>query len=618
MCNMDLKNELLNILEVMVEPFNGVLCEDEQYVSKYDDNAMKLEKFSRSLLGYGPLLYNKPNSEVLRQILFCISEGVNPKSANFWGTTKKMDQRHVEMFSILFFLYNLREQIDEDFFRQNRNNLLSWFSNINHVKLPNNNWLFFGLLVNVLLYKLGIKDMDWEKIRQLQLEIDSLYISDGIYQDGQDSQVDYYNSFSLHFYGLIYVKLMNAEDKKICDVYVDRYKLFINKFRTFFSYTGDSIPYGRSLVYRFGVCASISAAIYAEIRTEYEDSIVIYKNVKWWLDKDIFDTNGFLNLGYTYRNHKILEDYSSYGSPYWAFKAFVGLYSKKGFDISEGDNSFKKSVDLKITFSKFILQSSNGNRYFYPVILSTGFSNSISHYNEKYLKFCYTNLFGFNVDGDASKVNDVALDSSLSILEGNVEFHDRIDVKSILLSENIYKTCFKLGNDYTISSTIICFSPWHVRVHVIDSPNDAIFREGGFPVNLSDDITEEKNNSMLEISNSKQRVAIAPLYGGCIVSSMSLSPNTNVLYRKTVIPVAQCALKKGKNIIINAFYGDVNVKEDISVPRVEFEKNRVKIYADIEKFEVDIPQYKRKNNNYLMKSILAAKNIYKYVRDNKL
>lgn len=616
---MDLKTELINVLEQMLKPFTNSLAEDEQYISKYDNKAMELEKFSRSLFGYGPLLYNKPNDEVLRRILCWISDGVNPDSDKFWEVPAKMDQRHVEMFSVLFFLYNLREQIGKEYFEKNRDNLLRWFDNINYVKLPRNNWQFFGLLVNILLYKLGYKKIDWKQIRQYQTDIDNLYVSEGIYRDGLESQIDYYNSYAFHFYSLIYVKLMNEEDEYICKVYVERYKLFAKSFLALFSSKGDCVPYGRSLLYRFGVCASFSAAIYAEIETEINDDIafVLLKNIKWWMNKDIFDTNGYLNLGYTYRNHKILEDYSSYGSPYWAFKFFIGLYSVQSsqFDYQKHKKDFD---DIKISHDKFIIQSSYGNRYYYPVISSAGISTSINHYNNKYLKFCYTNLFGFNVDGDSCKINDVALDSSLSILDGDIEFHNKLDVHSTVISDNMYKSEYIIGNNYRVSSTVICLSPWHIRIHVINSPVNAIFREGGFPIDTSAGFKEKKEGRMIIINNKGQYSAIRSLYGNPVFSNMNLAPNTNVLYRKTAMPVAQSVLKKGINVIINGFYGDINNEKILSRFQIKFKNNQLTLYVDSDEFNLNIGENRKRNSNFLMRTVVKAKNIYKYIRENNL
>lgn len=67
------------------------------------------------------------------------------------------------------------------------------------------------------------------------------------------------------------------------------------------------------------------------IEDEYELSIikgVINRNIEWWLAQDIVDSNGFLNIGYSYSNQFMTEYYNAKGSSYWCLKAFIFLLNK--------------------------------------------------------------------------------------------------------------------------------------------------------------------------------------------------------------------------------------------------------------------------------------------------
>ena len=139
------KNDILDFLEELLRPFTDKYSKNDWKntpVSFYDNDVMKLEEFSRYLLGYSIYLYNRPgeNNDHLKNILDIISKGVDQKSVLYWNITfeNNRNQIFVEMFSILFFLYNNRYHIPDDFYLINRDNLINWFSKINNVNFSNN------------------------------------------------------------------------------------------------------------------------------------------------------------------------------------------------------------------------------------------------------------------------------------------------------------------------------------------------------------------------------------------------------------------------------------------------------------------------------------------------
>ena len=87
----------------------------------------------------------------------------------------------------------------------------------------------------------------------------------GWYQDGDSGQKDYYISFAIHFYSLFYVRVMNEEDPERCEIYKERAMLFAKEFIYWFDESGASLPYGRSLTYRFSQVSFFSACLMAGI-----------------------------------------------------------------------------------------------------------------------------------------------------------------------------------------------------------------------------------------------------------------------------------------------------------------------------------------------------------------
>ena len=71
-----------------------------EIATSYEVNTMRLESFSRSLLGWSFL---KGYEDVKRIILSMIKNGVNCNCNKYWGKLHNNDQKIVEMFPILLF-----------------------------------------------------------------------------------------------------------------------------------------------------------------------------------------------------------------------------------------------------------------------------------------------------------------------------------------------------------------------------------------------------------------------------------------------------------------------------------------------------------------------------------
>ncbi len=471
------KRYMLDLLERMLQPFFEQEFDsfDEKFLSVYDEKVIGLECFSRMLLGLGPLIYNAPNRNRLNYALETIAKGVNPENKYFWGIKDNMDQMHVEMFSIAFFLFKTRRFIPTEFWRKNSEHIREWLGSIEKVELPKNNWLFFQLLVHVLLYKLDLSPLDWDKIKGWQKQINELYRGDGIYSDGESCRIDYYNSFAFHFYSLIYCSLMEGEDTEICEAFSSRAKKFAEIFILFFSNQGRMLPYGRSLIYRFGSLAFWSGAIYSkkDIFDKKYIKWLLFTSIKEWMKQDIFDTNGYLNIGYYYRNHLLAEDYNSYGSPYWAFKFFIFLYLddddefwKMKYEDIERYGDDKKYESNHICVGKY-----GGYTYLYPCALNAA-QVEFSHFEDKYSKFCYTNLFGFNVSKGMGCLKEIAIDSSMAVSYDNQFFIGRNHAALKKIGGGVIQSQWKVNPYLNITSYICMFGKWHTRIHMIDTEKD--------------------------------------------------------------------------------------------------------------------------------------------------
>ena len=612
------KNDILDFLEELLRPFTDKYSKNDWKntpVSFYDNDVMKLEEFSRYLLGYSIYLYNRPgeNNDHLKNILDIISKGVDQKSVLYWNITfeNNRNQILVEMFSILFFLYNNRYHIPDDFYLINRDNLINWFSKINNVNFSNN-WLCFKLLVNVLLYKLGLVDLDKNLINKIYNEIDLLYKGNGYYCDGYEGYVDYYNSFAFHFYSLIYVKLMKNENSKQTKKFIERAKLFAHSFINWYSDDGVNVPFGRSLIYRFGVSAFWSACIYSE-EDIYDKSIcknIIINNINSFLRQSIFDSGGHVTLGYYYENMNIMENYNSYGSSYWLFKTLIFLYVDDCDNIWKmEDNDYSKEKS-DVNEKYIIIKQYEGESYIVPIIEKRNYNNY--KFDDKYEKYIYSSLLGFNLSIDNSFFGS-AFDNTISVSFDNEYFIKKYNSKSIRINGNSIKNTWYYNNIFKITTYIIFLPPWNIRIHYIDTKKGFILIDGGFPINNKDSISDKHKNI---IKNENQYSGAQCLIGNGILSYNDAPPNSNVYYPKTIIPILSYKLPKGKKYICSLFFGGKIYDESINKPKVLVSGKKIQIHYNNQSiiFNFEMVDKYKKNNSQLLKALFDLKKTYKFIK----
>jgi hypothetical protein len=214
----------------------------------FDDAAAQLEGFARPLFAIGALINTDPadSGPVLESWVRGIEAGVDPSHPEYWGDVEDFDQRMVEMESISFALLAAPEHILPGLSDQTKENLKTWLNQINNRKMPENNWLWFRIFVNLALSKVlgvsretvqGQMDADFAKL-------DSFYIRDGWSSDGPWSegrkQADYYSgSFAIQFAQLLYVRF-GEEDEKRKKKYRQQARDFSKSFWRYFDENGMS------------------------------------------------------------------------------------------------------------------------------------------------------------------------------------------------------------------------------------------------------------------------------------------------------------------------------------------------------------------------------------------
>ncbi|PLB44153.1 hypothetical protein P170DRAFT_458846 [Aspergillus steynii IBT 23096] len=476
----------------------------------FDDVAAQLEGFARPLWVV-PLMLNESigNNAHLNTWIEGLETGTDPDSPEYWGDLTDFDQRMVEMESIAFALLCNGDTFLGPLSAQAKTNLATWLGQINQHRMPQNNWLWFRIFVNLALVKaLGIErdevqeqmDADFETLESFQ--IGEGWSSDGLWGD-ERKQADYYSgSFAIHFAQLLYVRFVGDEDKTRVDEYRRHAKEFGKVFWRYFDLNGAAIPFGRSMTYRFAFAAFWSAMACADVQLPAPfDNIgivkgMLFRHLRWWAKRpEIFNVDGTMNIGFTYPNMYMSEAYNSPQSVYWCLKSFIVLMLPEDHGFwaapelphplahSSVPSTLQPLAPIKISWPPRHILCNTPEHHF---LLSSGQMSRRAHKarEAKYGKFAYSSAFGFSVPA-GPLLEQLAPDSTLCASHDDGESwnmraeplgerlmdvkiaHDTKDDQKIQALASDWRPWKYL--DLTITTVLIppaqAFPGWHIRVH---------------------------------------------------------------------------------------------------------------------------------------------------------
>ena len=459
----------------------------------FDATAAELEGFARPLWGLAPLAaggFDFPHWDMYREGL---ANGADPAHPEYWGAPKNCDQRLVEMAAIGFALALVPEHIWTPLPDAAKHNLARWLHRINEVGIVDNNWLFFRVIVNLGLKRVGAPHNP-QAVDATLARLDSFYLGDGWYRDGAKNQVDHYIAFAFHFYGLIYAKLSN--DAGRAEIFRSRAHLFAHDYRRWFAADGAALPFGRSLTYRFAPAGFWGALAFADVGALPWGEVkgVYLRHLRWWSRREIADIRGALTIGYAYDNPGMGEQYNSPQSPYWAMKAFLPLALPASHPFWATDEAAASPHAASAQRHPGMVLVEDAAH----VVALSGGQTAPAHHGAaaKYGKFAYSSRFGFSVGRPASGGADVMPDNMLAL--AYVDEPDRYAIRrdaTVIAVEPGYvhavwtpwsASAGRPWQDVAVETWLITTDlPWLLRIHCIKSPTALLSREGGFSINRS-------------------------------------------------------------------------------------------------------------------------------------
>ncbi len=524
-----LKRIIKPALPYYTESKTGLKC--GSFGVHYGDKTASMEGFARILWGLAPFFCGGGEYEEFENTYISgLANGTNPEHKDYWGKIVDYDQKIVETAAIGLGLIIAADKLWKPLTKEQQNNLYKWLDQVNHVTSCDNNWLFFAVLVNLGLKNVGMPYNE-EVIKRSVSRIHEFYIGNGWYTDGKTSQIDYYISFAIHFYSLIYSKAAEKDDPENSRIFKERAMFFAKDFIYWFTESGEALVFGRSLTYRFAQCSFWSACIYAGIEP-FPTGImkgIIARNLEWWLSRPIFDNSGILTVGYAYPNLCMAEDYNGYGSPYWALKAFLILALDENHKFyTENPQPFPKLDKLHvIPEARMVIQRINGD----VVALTAGQWADFEPLQvaEKYSKFAYSARYGFSAARSYFKIENCGGDSMLAFVKNDIFYVRRRCIEYKIKDDGTVYSKWSPYDGVEVETYVTPTDDGHIRKHIVTCGEACECYDFSFSVPFGSD------GGM--VSGEGERVTI------------KCAPNTNLVHPLTSMSGMKYQLSKGVNTI---------------------------------------------------------------------
>ena len=514
----------------------------------YGDRTAELEGFSRILWGLVPLWAGGETSCLDGYIAEGIAHGTDPGHPEYWGSYEDGEQAYVEMAALAYGLLMTPEKVWEPLCDTERENFNHWLYQINTHRISDNNWLFFRVLVNCGLRNVGAR-YSAEQIEADLNRIDDFYLGEGWYSDGVTAQRDYYIGFAMHFYSLIYAKLMEKEDPDRSAKYKERAKLFAQDFLYWFGERGEALPYGRSLTYRFAQGCFWCALAFAGVEAFAWGAIkgIVNRHFRWWFSQPILDCENKLTLGYAYPDLVICEGYNSPQSPYWSWKSFLLLALPEDHPFWTAEEQPLPKVDrLRCMLHPGMLIQREEDGYVTAYAAGQFSLWEPVHMAEKYEKFAYNSYFGFQTPRSYLNVAQLGPDNMLAFYRDGF-YHVRRKCMEVKCEEDRIWSKWSPMEGVEVETTVTPEGKGHIRTHVIRSVFPCTALEGGFALAWTEkkdlQITEEEGLAAVTGPAGSSRIELreGQAKGVCVFCETSV----NLLYPKTILPYLEYEIPAG-------------------------------------------------------------------------
>ena len=540
----------------------------------YGEPGDLIEGFSRPLWGLVPLAAGGAEVDftLWRQ---GFAAGTDPSHSEFWGWPGDYDQRIVEMAPMAFGFLLRPSELWDPLAPEVRQRVGDWLQRVNSVRPVDSNWLFFRVLVNVALQRLGLPWSASNVAADLE-RIEKFHQGNGWYSDGvstatlRDGRVgDYYVPMGMHFYGLLYAVFASADDPTTAARYRERARIFAQDFVHWFAADGAALPFGRSLTYRFAQGAFWGALAFADVEALPWGTIkgIYLRHLRWWSRQPIRTDSGLLTIGYAYPNLIPAESYNGPGSPYWALKVFLplALPETHPFWTAKEEPLPPRARIHSIPATGLVIGASADAAHVFALNAGQPVLDWPRHAPHKYSKFAYSTRFGFCVPVGSPTLAEGGFDSMLALSDDDRWFRHRDRCFTPQSENGVAFSRWNPWPDVEVRTWLVADDRCHVRFHVIKSGRPLSSAESGFAAGYDrrDSITQRRESQTVEIATPHGRSGLIELLGDRTPETVELGVNSHLLYPLSLMPALRGKHAAGEFMLACIAYGDA---PDASAP----------------------------------------------------
>lgn len=251
-----------------------------------------------------------------------VVNGTDPVSPEYWGPIRHWSQAIVEAADIALSLWLTRTLLWDTLAHEDRARIADWLRQVNHKRLPDNNWHLFVTQVNAVLAALG-EEHDAEELGRHYQRAKSFYRGNGWFIDGDrpaTTGFDFYNAWGFHYH-LYWIRHIAPD---LDSAFLDRaLRDFVSGYRYLIGPAGFPI-FGRSACYRMAVATPLVMA-----HSDHPD-LVSPGLARRALDMtwQYFVQHGALwggnvTQGYFAADPRLLENYSGPASCLWSLRSLI-------------------------------------------------------------------------------------------------------------------------------------------------------------------------------------------------------------------------------------------------------------------------------------------------------
>jgi hypothetical protein len=559
----DYQQLVLDLFEP-VRPYlesQGAMMDFHQGGAIFDMNASALEGVARLLWGIVPLVKGGADFDHWPLFHKAIAQGTDPEHPNYWGVMDTINQTSVEKAAFGFLLAVLPEHGWDPLDAETKENFAQWLAQIQRAQMPQNNWLFFTVLVQAGLRKVGRSDLvDIDVEASYLKKLKSYYLGDGWYGDGANKNIDHYGGFAIHFYSLIYATVIEDADTELKELFIARANDFCEPFSYWFADSGECMAQGRSLTYRFATAGFWASAAISNLSAMDLGTIkgLWARHLRQWKDKPIFTTEGLLTRGYDYPTLTVCEGYNSPTSPYWALKAFLPL-------MLEDSHPFWRAEEKALSLPKSVYPMPAAS----SIIQRVG-GHSIAHFSgtieqqfqvDKYNKFAYSTCFGADFDALKDSHQMRFGDNILAFsFDKGINWQMRMNNNKVEVDESRNRMVVEwTTGSIEVTTTIEVFDNGEsIRTHCFDIEQDAWVVESGFAVSnwYEPKQTVQQQQGLqanIEIQGSNGSSYLGSLDNYEKESRDGYRIHTNVVSPRTHVPYLLTRLRAGKHQLVSRY-----------------------------------------------------------------